>query len=269
MTPITRFLKSNPAFVIAKEFCLDGPCQTVINACSSGTDAIGVGLSWIEHDLCDAVLVGGTDELCHVTYNGFISLMITDDAPCKPFDRYRKGLNLGEGAGILLLESDSLCEERKGKVHAHILGYGASTDAYHLTAPHPDGEGLKRALTEVMTSCNVRAAEIAFVNAHGTGTPDNDRIESRVLKELLPDVPFLSTKGYTGHALGAAGGIEAAFTIACLETGKIPANVGFSVRDPELHVSPVEKTTTVQGSIALSQSLAFGGSNAVLLFRRG
>lgn len=269
MTPIKRFLRSNPASAIAKEFTLKGPCQTVVNACSSGTDAIGIGLSWIQSGLCDIVLAGGADELCHVTYNGFISLMITDDSPCKPFDKHRKGLNLGEGAGILVLEPEDSCKERKGAIRSYILGYGSSTDAYHLTAPHPGGEGLKRALSEVMTSCNVDPAEISFVNAHGTGTPDNDRVESRVLSELLPGIPFLSTKGYTGHTLGAAGGIEAVFTIACLEAGRIPGNAGFSVRDPELPISPVESATPVSGRIALSQSLAFGGSNGVLLFTRG
>lgn len=269
MVPITRYLRSNPASAIAREFLLKGPCQTVVNACSSGTDAIGIGLSWIRSGICDIVVAGGTDELCRVTFNGFISLMITDDSPCKPFDKYRKGLNLGEGAGILVLESEGSYQERKGRIRSYILGYGASTDAYHLTAPHPNGEGLRRALKEVMTSCNVQATEISFVNAHGTGTSDNDRVESNVLNELLPGVLFLSTKGYTGHTLGAAGAIEAVFTIACLEMGRIPANAGFSVHDPDLPVSPVKKTTSFQGTIALSQSLAFGGSNGVLLFKRG
>jgi len=269
MTPITRFLRSNPASAIAREFSLKGPRQTVVNACSSGTDAIGIGHSWIRSGLCDIVLAGGTDELCHVTYNGFISLMITDDTPCKPFDKNRNGLNLGEGAGILVLESESSCQGRKGHARSYVLGYGSSSDAFHLTAPHPNGEGLKRALAQVMTSCHVEATEISFVNAHGTGTSDNDRVESAVLNELLPGVPFLSTKGYTGHALGAAGAIEAVLTIVCLETGRIPASAGFSIPDPELPVSPVRKTTAVNDSVALSQSLAFGGSNGVFLFKNG
>ena len=269
MAPISRFLGSNPASAIAKEFSLRGPCQTVVNACSSGTDAIGIGLTWIERGICDAVLAGGADELCHVTHNGFISLMITDDGPCKPFDRYRKGLNLGEGAGILLLESESSHRKRKGDVRSYLLDYGSSADAYHLTAPDPRGEGLKRALMEVLASPQVKAETISFVNAHGTGTPDNDRVESRVLSEILPGIPFLSTKGYTGHALGAAGAIEAVFTIACLEKGMIPANAGFSAPDPDLPASPVTERTTLRGDMAISQSLAFGGSNGVLLFKKG
>jgi len=266
MVHITRLLNSNPAAVIAREFDLCGPCQTVVNACSSGTDAIGLGASWIKSGLCDIVLAGGTDELCHVTYNGFISLMITDDVPCKPFDRNRKGLNLGEGAAILVLESENSRRARNKKARAFVLGYGASCDAYHFTAPHPEGRGLRRAIGETIALGNITADNIAFVNAHGTGTPDNDRTESLVLADMLPGVPFLSTKGYTGHTLGAAGAIEAVFTVACLEVGRIPRNAGFSTPDPDLPVTPAETEMAVKGHVALSESLAFGGHNAALAF---
>lgn len=266
---ITRFLNSNPARVIAREYNLTGPCQTVVNACSSGTDAIGLGASWIRSNLCDVVIAGGADELCRVTYNGFISLMIADDSPCKPFDAERKGLNLGEGAAIMLLESDEMFRSRQGSVRAAVLSYGSASDAFHLTAPAPDGQGLKQALTSAMTADSLKIEDVAFVNAHGTGTPDNDRVESNVLHELLPGVPFLSTKGYTGHALGAAGAIEAAFTIACLEAGMIPASAGFTTRDPELATTPVQRQTAVKGTIAITQSLAFGGNNAVVIFGKG
>ncbi len=146
MAPITRYLRSNPVDVLAREFDLTGPCQTVVNACSSGTDAIGLGALWIQSGLCDLVLAGGADELCHVTYNGFISLMITDDSPCKPFDLDRKGLNLGEGAAVLVLESEKSRQTRQKQARAFVLGYGASCDAYHLTAPHPQGRGLRQAI---------------------------------------------------------------------------------------------------------------------------
>jgi 3-oxoacyl-(acyl-carrier-protein) synthase len=264
MVNITRFLNSNPAAIIAREFDLCGPCQTVVNACSSGTDAVGMAALWINSGLCDIVLAGGADELCHVTYNGFISLMITDTVPCKPFDRDRKGLNLGEGAAVLVLESKAMMRERDRKARAFVLGYGASCDAYHLTAPHPEGRGLRRAITEVMAQSNVSADDIAFVNAHGTGTLDNDRTESLVLADMLPNVPFLSTKGYTGHTLGAAGAIEAVFTVACLEMGKIPKNAGFVTPDPNLPVTPARVEMTITGTVALSESLAFGGHNGVL-----
>lgn len=265
MAPIERYLRSNPAAAVARHFQLDGPCQVVVNACSSGTDAIGLGASWIRAGLCDIALVGGADELCRTTYNGFSSLMIFADEPCKPFDAKRKGLNLGEGAGILVLESEASLSERNKKERGFVLGYGSGTDAYHLTAPHPDGIGLKRAVAEALTMGNVSADHLAFINAHGTGTPDNDRVESRVLAELFPQVPFVSTKCYTGHTLGAAGAIEAALSLACLEQGQIPANAGFSQQDPELPRCPVSEVTAFSGRIALSESLAFGGNNAAVL----
>ena len=269
MDPIVRFLTSNPAQVVAQEYGLTGPCQTVVNACSSGTDAIGLASSWIRSGICDIVLAGGADELCRVTYNGFISLMITDDSPCKPFDADRKGLNLGEGAAILILESADLCRSRNHPYQATILGYGSACDAHHLTAPAQDGRGLMRALNAAISRSKQSPAEIAFINAHGTGTPDNDQVESFVLHKMFPEVPYLSTKGYTGHTLGAAGAIEAAFTIACLKAGKIPATAGFENPDPKLPGAPVKNQTEVNGSVAITQSLAFGGNNAVLILGRG
>lgn len=269
MAPIERFRRSNPAASVARHFGFYGPVQTVVNACSSGTDAIGLAAGWIRGGLCDVVLAGGADELCRVTYNGFVSLMITDAEPVRPFDRDRRGLNLGEGAGMLVLESEKVRQARNRRARARVLGYGAACDAHHLTAPSPDGSGLRRALEETIRTGGCRPEEIAFVNAHGTGTPDNDRVESRVIGDMLPKVPFLSTKGFTGHTLGAAGGIEAAFTVACLESGKIPASVGCASPDPEFPVSPVTRLTTVEGRAALSQSLAFGGNNAALVFGKG
>jgi 3-oxoacyl-[acyl-carrier-protein] synthase II len=265
LEPIERIMRSNPAQVIAREFQLNGPCQTVVNACASGTDAVGMAASWIRAGICDLAIAGGADELGRITYNGFISLMITDESPCKPFDLNRKGLNLGEGAGMLVLESEQLRARRGSRARSFLLGYGSACDAHHLTAPKPDGEGLRYAIAEALACCGTPAEAISFVNAHGTGTPDNDRVESRVLADLLPGVPFLSTKGYTGHTLGAAGAIEAVFTVACLERGLIPANAGFSTPDPNLGGTPVEVCTKVSGTLALSESLAFGGNNSVIL----
>jgi 3-oxoacyl-[acyl-carrier-protein] synthase-1/3-oxoacyl-[acyl-carrier-protein] synthase II len=269
MGPISRFLSSNPAQVIAEEFGLTGPRQTVVNACSSGTDAIGLGAFWIRSGMCDVVLAGGADELCRVTYNGFISLMITDEAPSRPFDADRKGLNLGEGAAIVVLEAADSCRSRKHPCRAAVLSYGSACDAYHLTSPAPDGRGLIQALNAAIDRCVHSPADVAFINAHGTGTPDNDRIESLVLHKMFPDVPFLSTKGCTGHTLGAAGAIEAAFTIAFLEAGKIPASIGFENPDPQLTAKPVRRKTEINGPIAITQSLAFGGNNSVLIFGKG
>lgn len=265
MAPIDRYLRSNPAAAIARHYQLDGPCQTVVNACSSGTDAIGIGAAWIRSGCCDVVLAGGADELCRVTYNGFASLMIYDALPVKPFDAHRKGLNLGEGAGILILESAELLANRKKTPRGYVLGYGSATDAYHLTAPHPEGIGLRRALSEALYTADVRPEQIAFINAHGTGTPDNDKVESLVISELFPGVPFASTKGYTGHTLGAAGAIEAALTLMCLERQKLPANIGFQTADLQLPIRPVSQVTPINGTIALSESLAFGGNNSAVV----
>ncbi len=267
--PVERFLLSNPTCSIMSEFELNGPAQTVVNACSAGSDAIGIAASWINSGLCDAVITGGADEMYQVTYTGFKSLFLNDDSACKPFDAHRKGLNLGEGAAIFLLVSPSIAKELHLTARGYLMGYGSASDAYHFTKPRPDGKGLRRAIAEALASARVSPEEIAFVNAHGTGTIDNDRTESIVLSDMLPGVPFLSTKGYTGHTLGASGAIEAAFTVACVETGRIPASAGFSVPDPELACMPVAQNTTIAGSVAISETLAFGGSNAVLVLGKG
>ncbi len=265
MFAIDRYLNSNPSSVIAREYSLTGPCQTIVNACSSGTDAIGIGASWIRAGLCDIVIAGGADELSRISYNGFISLMITSDEPCRPFDKNRKGLNLGEGGAVLVLESGESIRRRKKEPRAFVLGYGSVSDGYHLTAPHPEGRGLRRALNDAFDDSGKQPEDLGFINAHGTATPDNDRTEAKVLKDLLPGIPFLSTKGYTGHTLGAAGAIEAAYTVACLESGLIPANAGFIETDPEFGVSPVRENTEITKKTALSESLAFGGQNSVLI----
>ena len=265
MAPIGTFLRSNPAESVARRYGFTGPCQTVVNACASGSDAVGIGADWIREGLCDLVITGGADELCRVTYNGFASLMITDTGPCRPFDVRRRGLNLGEGAAVLLLESPSSIRKRGGRPRGQLHGYGTACDAFHLTKPSPGGEGLSRAVRQALDEGGIRADDVAFVNAHGTGTPDNDRVEAKVMSELLPGVPYLSTKGYTGHTLGAAGAIEAAFTLACLELGRIPGSVGFGEADSALGSTPVTEPTPFSGRHALSQSLAFGGNNAVLL----
>lgn len=266
LAPLERVFRNNPAAVLARTFGLKGPCQVVVNACSSGTDAIGLGASWIEAGLCDIVLAGGTDELSRITLNGFIALKIVDPEPCRPFDRDRKGLNLGEGAAVLVLESEESLRRRGGRARARVLGYSAACDAHHQTAPHPEGAGLRRAIQDALGRAGVAGAELAFVNAHGTGTPDNDRVEGRVLADLLPGVPYFSTKGHTGHTLGAAGAVEAAFTVASLEAGWIPGSAGFAMPDPEIGSSPSEAVQAVKGRAALSTSLAFGGNNAALVF---
>jgi 3-oxoacyl-[acyl-carrier-protein] synthase-1/3-oxoacyl-[acyl-carrier-protein] synthase II len=263
--PSERFRYSNPTLCIARNLNAVGPFQTIVNACSAGSDAIGTAASWIRMGYCDVVIAGGVDALYPVSYNGFISLMNCDDSPCKPFDAERKGLNLGEGAAIMVLESRESYSQRDKKPRAFVHGYGSSGDAFHLTAPAPDGKGLRLAMEQAMTFSGIRAPDIAFINAHGTGTIENDRIEARLFHEKFPGTPFLSTKGYVGHALGASGALEAAFSVGCLEKGRIPKSAGFDTPDPDLPVSPVREVTKVEGAVAMSNTLAFGGNNAVLL----
>lgn len=263
--PSTLFIHTSPTLAIMDRWHLKGPSQTVVNACSSGTDALGLGAAWIRNDVCDLVIAGGADAMYEVTWLGFQSLMISDRTPCKPFDRHRNGLNLGEGAAMFILEAPHLWRRRGRKPRAAILGYGASADAFHLTTPAPDGAGLKAAIHEALQTAGVPPRSLAFINAHGTGTHDNDRIESQVLAEVFPGIPFLSTKGYTGHTLGAAGAIEAAFSIACLEQQQLPPSGGCQTPDETLAATPVTQITPVRGSVALSQSMAFGGNNAVVV----
>lgn len=262
-----RYLRSNPAASLSDLLNLNGPVQTVNNACASGTDAIGIAAGWLQQGLCDMALAGGADELSQVAYNGFASLQILDHAPARPFDNNRGGLNLGEGAGMLLMTSENISQ--KFPCVGKVTGYGICNDRYHLVAPHPQGRGLQAALDQALYFARLRPGDISFVNAHGTGTRDNDLVESRVLAEKLPGIPFFSTKGSTGHTLGAAGAIEAIYTLACLNRGEIAPSKGFEQPDPDLPCSPVQSCMSVSGDMAISESLAFGGHNSVLVLEKG
>lgn len=266
LASIERYLSNNPAQFLSRQFGCHGPAVTIANACSSGTDAIGVGKAWVESGLCDIVIAGGTDELCRTTYLGFTSLLITSTEPCRPFDKNREGLNLGEGAGIVIIESERSAKKRGLNPLAFIKGYGSSADAYHPTAPHPEGLGLKRALAIAFKDAELAPEEIAFINAHGTATHDNDKVEGRVIADIFGTrTPVVSTKGYTGHTLGAAGGIEFVFTVAGLLEGKIPKTVGFDESDTDCFIMPTTENTTINGKHAISTSLAFGGTNSALI----
>jgi 3-oxoacyl-[acyl-carrier-protein] synthase II len=270
MTAVDRFLKGNLAEYIARRIKARGPALTIVNACSSGTDAIGVALSWLKSDLCDMVIAGGADELNHIPYCGFSSLGILNPGLCAPFDRDRKGLNLGEGAGVMILEQETSARKRGKATGLFLGGYGSMSDAYHLTAPRPDGAGLRYSLNTALAEAGIEPGEVAFVNVHGTGTQDNDLVEGTVLAELFgAELKMLSTKGYTGHTLGAAGGLEAVFVAAALRVGWIPASAGFVNRDEAISLAPVRKKSAISGFYAVSTSLAFGGNNAAIVMGRG
>jgi len=241
----------------------------VANACTSGADAIGMALSWIKAGLCEMVIAGGSDEINQVPLSGFHSLGILSESLCAPFDRDRDGLNLGEGAAVLILESEKSARARRSSPRALIGGYGTSNDANHLTAPDSQGQGLERAVRMAFKDAAIGPEEVAFINAHGTATPDNDVVEGLVFERLFGDqVKFLSTKGYTGHTLGAAGVLEASFCILGLEQEWIPRSVGFCEEDPRIGISPVKERTPIDGRVALSTSLGFGGGDAALVIER-
>lgn len=266
MDAVNCYLQGNLASAVHSFLKTNGPSITVVNACASGADAIGIAMSWMKAGLCDIALVGGSDEMSRIPLCGFHSLGILNETLSSPFDKNRKGLNLGEGAGVLVLENESSLMERGAKARAVIRGYGTANDAHHLTSPDPQGAGLEKAVMRALEEAKLQPSDITFINAHGTGTLDNDFVEAHVLNKLFGSrVKFLSTKGYTGHTLGAAGGLEAGFSILALENGWIPASAGFNNQDEQIPITPVTEVTSIAGRFALSTSLGFGGCNAALV----
>ncbi|MDT8317020.1 MAG: beta-ketoacyl-[acyl-carrier-protein] synthase family protein [bacterium] len=261
-------LYNNPALYISKEYGLSGPATSIVNACSSGTDAIGMAKGWIDSGLCDMVIAGGTDELSRTTYLGFNSLLNTSFEACRPFDKERKGLNLGEGAGVVIVENSDLAAREGRKRLGSVAGYGSSGDAYHPTAPHPAGAGLIRATMFALKCAGLQAEAVSFINAHGTSTVENDKVEGKVIRQIFSDsATVVSTKSYTGHTLGAAGAIEAVLSLQALLDGRVTATAGYENFDEECGIAPTTETTKIKGNIALSNSLAFGGNNSVLLLK--
>jgi 3-oxoacyl-(acyl-carrier-protein) synthase len=265
---IDRFLANNPAQYVSSALDLYGPVSTINNACTSGVDAIGQAREWISDGLCDMVIAGGTDELSRIPYLGFSSLLNTSELPCRPFDLKRDGLNLGEGAGVLIMERRAAASARGAKALVEVAGYGTCGDAYHPTAPHPQGLGLEQAIRRALGG--IAPGEISFINAHGTATTANDQVEGSTFARVFgPQVTVFGSKGYTGHTLGAAGAIEAVFIAQGLLSGEIPATAGFSEADPGCAIVPTCSLTRVKGDFALSTSLAFGGNNSALLLKLG
>jgi 3-oxoacyl-[acyl-carrier-protein] synthase-1/3-oxoacyl-[acyl-carrier-protein] synthase II len=268
LAPIHYYLGGNVAAALHRLLGTSGPAAVVTNACASGTDAIGIARNWLAAGHCDLAIGGGADELSRVAYNGFASLMLADTAPCRPFSHDRQGLNLGEGAGVLVMEREESVRGRDEKLRGLVRGYGCAADAYHPTSPHPEGRGLKNALAQALREAG--PGEIVLVNAHGTGTRANDQAETAALAAALPGVAgaaIVSTKGFTGHTLGAAGGLEAVFTLLALRDGFTPGTVGCHDLDPGFAVHPLRQSEgrRLPGRLGLSQSLAFGGGNAVLV----
>lgn len=266
MDAVDSFLKSNLSANVSQSFNLSGPAITIVNACSSGADSIGVAVEWIRNDICDVVICGGADELSPVPYYGFASLGVVSRKPCAPFDCNREGLNLGEGAGVLILESEKSALRRKKESNVFIAGYGAAADSYHLTSPDPQGIGLEMALRSALDDVGVKKEDICFVNAHGTATRENDKVEGKTLRKVFgSNLNFFSTKGFTGHTLGAAGALEVVFTTLGLKEGWVPQSLGFKKEDDDIGISPNKVKKEIKGSYAISTSLAFGGNNIAII----
>ena len=246
-----------------KELGLNGLCYAISTACSSSGKAVAAGQRMLETGVCDAVVVGGVDSICHLTLYGFRSLELTSERPCTPLDRDRDGISLGEGAGLLLLE-------REGESHMSLVGYGESSDAHHMTAPHPEGEGSALAMRAAMRTAGLSPDRIDYVNLHATGTRLNDQSEMRAMASIFsPQTLCSGTKGMTGHTLGAAGAVEAVITLIALESGFAPGTCGISHVDDEFgnHVltAPVELPAM---RTAMSNNFGFGGNNVSLIFSR-
>lgn len=266
-----RYEKRWLADCIATALGLDGP-RTVINtACSSSAVAIGIGADWLRAGDCDAVLAIGTDALGRFTFTGFHALRALDPEPCRPFDRSRRGLSMGEAAGCLLLERGLDAQRRGRPIRGYVLGVGMACDAHHLTAPDPSGAGAARAIERALADAGIDADAIGFVNAHGTGTPLNDAAEVaslvRALGQHAPHCPVHTVKATTGHCMGAAGAIEAIATMLALENAIVPATAGLVDDEFEGQVRCVKgHPLPVEAKYAISTNFGFGGNDAALVF---
>lgn len=265
-------LVSTSADLLAHVFGCQGPRLTVATACSSGGNALGIAADWIRAGRANAVLCGGVDSLCRMTFSGFNALQALDTVPCRPFDRQRAGLSLGEGAAMFVLEESEHARARGASVFAEFLGYGISADAHHITQPRPDAAGAVLAMQRALHESGVAPDEIDYVNAHGTATPLNDVLETRALKTLLGarayQVPISSTKSMVGHCLAAAGAIEALACVLALRGGFIPPTVNLECPDPECDLDYVPNVSRTQRiRTAMSNSYGFGGNNTSVVLR--
>jgi len=245
------------------------PAQILTNACSSGSNAIGHGFELVRHGLRTCVVCGGYEPLCELVFVGFDSLQAATAEKIRPFDKNRTGLVLGEGASFLILESEKSAALRGALALAEIVGYGVSTDTYHLTQPHPSGIGPKLAMQRALDSGDVAADAIDYVNAHGTATIFNDATEGAAISEICGRVAVSSTKSMMGHALGAAGAIEAAFCVLALREQFLPPNINFVEADPSWKFEVIgNKSRAARVNYALSNSIGFGGTNATLILKQ-
>jgi len=266
-----------PAAEVSIELGIKGPSVGVVTACAASAHAIGIAWGWVKAGLVDWALAGGAESvlipLVFAAFDrmGALSRNPDPQTASRPFDAQRDGFVIGEGAGILLLESEEHARARGAAPLAELAGFGQSSDAFHITAPPEDGEGARRAMEGALASAGLVPEEIDYINAHGTSTPLNDRAETAAIKALLGkrayEVPVSSTKSQIGHLLGAAGAVEAGAALFALVEGLLPATATWRSRDPECDLDYVPRVRPARVRTALSNSFGFGGQNACLLFR--
>ena len=256
----------NNTRLMASHFGIFDDVTTISTACSSAANAIMLGVRLIKAGEADVVVAGGTEALSLFHLNGFNSLMILDHEQCRPFDATRAGLNLGEGAAYVVLESRQQAIERNVAVQAYVTGYGNACDAFHQTASSENGEGAYRAMTEALEMAHLQPADVHYVNAHGTGTPNNDQSESAALRRVFAQnmPPVSSTKSFTGHTTSASGSIEIVICLLAMQHGFIPASLGCSTADPAC-ITPTAGLTGVKIEHVLCNSFGFGGNDSALV----
>ena len=246
---------------VASALGLGGPSWVVSTACSSSAKVFGTAARMIEAGLIDAAIVGGVDSLCLTTLYGFNSLELLSRDICQPWGAARDGLSIGEAAAFALVERDSIAPQ------AFVLGLGESNDGHHMSTPHPEGAGAIAAMHSALADAGLRANQIDYINLHGTATPSNDAAEDRAVASVFGlQTPCSSTKGATGHTLGAAGGVEALISMLAIENGLMPAGLNIAQRDPALSLNYLLENRHARVRTVLSNSFGFGGSNASLVF---
>lgn len=247
------------AELVAQVAGVKGPCYVVSTACSSSGKVAASAQRLIEAGVIDAALVGGIDSLTRMTLQGFHGLGILSAGPCRPFSAERDGINIGEGAALFLIE-------READAQVYLLGAGESSDAYRMSSPEPAGRGARESMERALAQASMDASLVDHVNAHGTATPQNDQVEALAIEAVFGDrVPVSSTKGYTGHQLGAAGGTGAVFAIHAVITGRTPATLGCDPIDPSLRIRVQREAAQGRVQRVLTNSFAFGGSNVSLV----
>lgn len=268
-TWIANYLPQKAVVNAQAAFGISGPCQVIANACASGTNAMGHAFECVRSGKYERVLTGGYDALSELVFVGFDSLQAATPEKCRPFDRDRTGMVLGEGAAILALENLETARSRGARILVEITGYGISTDNHHLTQPDPSGSGPRQAMELALHSARLSAKAIDYINAHGTATPLNDAAEGKAIAELFGGAPVSSTKGMMGHSLGAAGAIEAIICMLALENQFLPPNINFRNQDPDFDLNIVANESRAANiDIVLSNSFGFGGTNASIIMQK-